>query len=128
MLTKDQLLHTALLAGLCFHTGASVYAAVFAKLMWTLYVDREPHEIFSPVQKSRIPPTIALDSLGLPPAKYINPYEGTKVEPPPAGFPDAVYGFGRSDSREALPTSEWSGQFHRRYCRRLVNCPRTFFS
>ena len=88
MLTKDQLLHTALLAGLCFHTGASVYAAVFAKLMWTLYVDREPHEIFSPVQKSRIPPTIALDSLGLPPAKYINPYEGTKVEPPPAGFPD----------------------------------------
>eukprot|EP01045_Picozoa_sp_COSAG04_P036218 COSAG04_NODE_8719_length_939_cov_1.147619_1_plen_125_part_00 len=81
-------MHTALLAGLGSHTGASVYAAVFAKLMWTLYVDREPHEIFSPVQKSRIPPTIALDSLGLPPAKYINPYEGTKVEPPPAGFPD----------------------------------------
>eukprot|EP01050_Picozoa_sp_SAG11_P000859 SAG11_NODE_32_length_22830_cov_17.507941_14_plen_200_part_00 len=74
-----------------FETRAS-----YAKLMQTLFVDREPYELHKPVQLSRIMPPLSgtaqhIESrLGVKPPRAIDPYASfsPSVERPTAGFND----------------------------------------
>jgi hypothetical protein len=77
---------------------ASIPAEVricYAKLMRNLFVDREPFELNTPVQPSRIMPPLTgtakeiEDRLGVPPPVQVDPYASLQnVERPTPGFAD----------------------------------------
>ena len=69
----------------------------YTHLMQNLFVDREPYEIHAIVQTNRMIPSIAEEAtdsvtarLGVPPAKYVDPYSDLKgdIKRPTKGFAD----------------------------------------
>jgi hypothetical protein len=63
---------------------------VYSRLMRTLFVDREPYELYVPVQKARILPTVNMDGLtNLSRPKHVDPYENLDgVDAPTPYFTD----------------------------------------
>jgi hypothetical protein len=63
--------------------GPATVRLVYAQLMFSLFVDREPYEMMLPCQTTRIMPTIqglpsaAVEQrLGVPPPSFVDPYDG----------------------------------------------------